>query len=256
MMKTIYIEKEKIYSGNLLLVNAEHPLKGGPNKRLAPADIRFPSILMQQDAANVLQLLLDKIAAESFIVPVSGYRSNREQTSIYEGSLKENGAEFTRKYVALPGCSEHQTGLAIDLGLNQEKIDFLCPDFPYTGVCHCFRKTAPDYGFIERYAKEKEKITGISHEPWHFRYIGFPHSKIMEERGLCLEEYITFLKDYTREAPLIYQTEKEDEIEIYYVPAVSFETPIFLQDYSVYQISGNNTDGFIITVWRKKHEKE
>lgn len=256
MMKTIYVEKEKIHSGNLLLVNARHPLKGRPNKRLIPADIRFPHILMQQDAANMLQLILEKIAAESFIIPVSGYRSGEEQTSIYENSLAENGVDFTKKYVALPGCSEHQTGLAIDLGLNQENIDFIRPDFPYSGICQSFRDAAPDYGFIERYAKEKETITGISHEPWHFRYIGFPHSKIMAEKGLSLEEYITFLKDWPRESPLTYRTGKEEEIEIYYVPAVSAETPVFLEEHPVYQISGNNTDGFIITIWRKRHEKK
>lgn len=255
-MKTIYIEKEKIHSGNLLLVNARHPLKVSLSKRLAPADIRFPDILMQQDASNVLQLILEKIAAGSFIVPVSGYRSGQEQTAIYEGSLKENGPEFTEKYVALPGCSEHQTGLAIDLGLNQEHIDFIRPEFPYTGICQSFRNAAPDYGFIERYAKEKEKITGISHEPWHFRYIGFPHSKIMAEKGLSLEEYIMFLKGCPPESPLVYRNRKEEEMEIYYIPAVAGKTPVFLEDHTVYQISGNNIDGFIITIWRKKHEKK
>lgn len=254
-MKTIYIEKEKIHSGNLLLVNAQHPLRDEPNKRLTPADIRFPHILMQRNAANVLQLILEKIAAGNSIVPVSGYRSGKEQRAIYHDSLKENGAEFTKKYVALPGCSEHQTGLAIDLGLNQERIDFLCPDFPYSGICQSFRRAASDYGFIERYAKEKEKITGISHEPWHFRYIGWPHSKIMEEKNLSLEEYITFLKDYREAAPFIYYKGEEDKIEIYYVPSGEGKTPISLPDYSVYQISGNNTDGFIVTVWRKRHEK-
>lgn len=254
MMKTIYIEKEKIHSGNLLLINTQYPLRGEPNKRLAPADIRFSHILMQRDAANVLQLILEKIAAGNSIVPVSGYRSGEEQRAIYHDSLKENGAEFTKKYVALPGCSEHQTGLAIDLGLNQERIDFLCPDFPYSGICQSFRRIAPDYGFIERYAKEKEKITGISHEPWHFRYIGWPHSKIMEVKGLSLEEYITFLKDYRETAPFLYR-KKDDEIAIYYVPAREEKNPVSLPDYSVYQISGNNTDGFIVTVWRKRHEK-
>lgn len=256
MMKTIYIEKEKIHSGNLLLVNARHPLRCRLSKRLVPADIRFPHILIQQDASNVLQLILEKIAAGNFIVPVSGYRSSQEQRSIYEDSLKENGTEFTKKYVALPGCSEHQTGLAIDLGLNQEHIDFIRPDFPYTGICQNFRNAAPDYGFIERYAKEKENITGISHEPWHFRYIGFPHSKIIAKKGLSLEEYITFLKNYPRESPFTYQTGKEEKIEIYYVPAAAAKTPVFLEDYPVYQISGNNVDGFIITIWRKRHEKE
>ncbi len=113
-----------------------------------------------------------------------------EQTQIYEDSLRENGGEFTKKFVALPGCSEHQTGLAIDLGLCKEEIDFICPDFPYEGICQKFRQMAPDYGFVERYPAGKEKVTGIGHEPWHFRYVGRPHARIMTDRGLVLEEYL------------------------------------------------------------------
>ena len=91
--------------------------------------------------------------------------------------------------MALPGCSEHQTGLAIDLGLRGPEVDFLCPDFPYTGPCGDFRRLAADYGFVERYPAGKEPITGIAHEPWHFRYVGVPHAERMAAMGLVLEEY-------------------------------------------------------------------
>ena len=84
----------------------------------------------------------------------------------------ENGEEFTNQFVARPGHSEHQTGLAIDLGLKQPDIDFLRPYFPYKGICQTFRELSTDYGFIERYPAGKEAITGIAHEPWHFRYVG------------------------------------------------------------------------------------
>ena len=70
-----------------------------------------------------------------------------------------------------------------------EHMDFICPEFPYDGICGHFRALAPDYGFILRYTKEKEAITGISEEPWHFRYVGVPHARIITDRGLCLEEY-------------------------------------------------------------------
>ena len=116
-MKTIELEKEEIYCGNLLLVNKNYPLRDNNVKGLVPADVRFPNILMKRDVANVLQLIFEKISAGNSIVPVSGYRSLEEQTAIYDGSLKDNGEDFTRKYVALPNHSEHQTGLAIDLGL-------------------------------------------------------------------------------------------------------------------------------------------
>lgn len=249
-MKSITLNEEKIYTGNLALINAHYPLRNTTVNRLTPADPYFPDILMQRDAANVLQLILDKISAKSAIVPVSGYRSSAEQRSIFEDSLKENGEEFTRNYVALPDHSEHQTGLAIDLGLNQIEIDFIRPSFPYEGICNEFRKAAPHYGFIERYAKGKEEITGISHEPWHFRYVGYPHSKIIEENDFSLEEYTMFIKSFREHNRYIYHGKDSTTTEVYYVPVADDETKISLPDGSVYQISGNNIDGFIVTVWR------
>ena len=168
-MNKIELVRGDLYRGSLVLVNAGHPLRHENNRieKLTPVDARFPDILLRTDAADALKMILKKIGAGSSIVPVSGCRSAEEQTAIYNNSLRENGKEFTKKYVAMPGRSEHQTGLAIDLGLNKKKIDFIRPDFPYDGICGEFRKAAPDYGFIERYAGEKEEITGIAHEPWH-----------------------------------------------------------------------------------------
>lgn len=254
MMKTIECEKEKIYDGTLLLVNARYPLRDNHKEKLAPADARFPDILMKRNAANILQSILEKISAGNSIVPVSGYRSSEEQTAIYDNSLRENGEEFTKKYVALPYHSEHQTGLAIDLGLNKKEIDFIRPDFPYEGICDEFRKAAPNYGFIQRYAENKEEITGIAHEPWHFRYVGYPHSKIMEENDFSLEEYTEFMKAYREDNRLLYTEAVGDEAELYYVPANGDKIRIDLPEKCVYQISGNNVDGFIVTVWRRNHD--
>lgn len=251
MMKTIELEKEEINCGNLLLVNKNYPLRDNNVKGLVPADVRFPNILMKRDVANALQLIFEKISAGNSIVSVSGYRSLEEQTAIYDGSLKDNGEDFTRKYVALPNHSEHQTGLAIDLGLNEKEIDFIRPDFPYVGICNEFRKAAPDYGFIERYAKDKEEITGISHEPWHFRYVGYPHSKIMQENGFSLEEYTQFIKAYLEDNKYLFEQAHRAGIEIYYVPAKDDKTLIKIPENCVYQISGNNIDGFVVTIWRK-----
>jgi len=253
-MKTIELEEEKIYCGTLLLVNLDYPLRNTSTKNLIPADVRFPDILMERDAANVLQFILGKISAGNTIVPVSGYRSPEEQTAIYNGSLKENGEDFTRKYVALPNHSEHQTGLAIDLGLNKKDIDFIRPDFPYKGICDKFRRTAPGYGFIERYPKDKEKITGISHEPWHFRYVGYPHSKIIKDNGFSLEEYTEFIKAYRDDCRFVYHRAFGAEAEIYYVPAIDHNSLVVIPENCIYQISGNNIDGFIVTVWRKMNE--
>src|SRR5699024_8086208 len=136
------------------------------------------------------------------IVPVSGWRSQDEQQRIWDDTLEESGPEFTCKYVAYPGCSEHQTGLAIDLGMVAGKIDFIRPAFPHDGACGAFRRLAAQYGFIERYRREKESLTGIAEEPWHFRYVGAPHAQLMESHGLCLEEYTALLRQGPRSCPL------------------------------------------------------
>ena len=254
MMKTITLSKEQIYQGDLLLVNAQYPYRDDSRKFYVSLDSHYAEIFLNREAANVLQLIFRKISSGNAIIPVSGYRSSMEQTEIYNTSLKDNGEEFTRKYVALPNHSEHQTGLAIDLGLNKPGIDFICPDFPYDGICEEFRQAAPDYGFIQRYTKDKESITGISHEPWHFRYVGYPHSKIITERGFSLEEYTEFIKNYRDSCRFIFTVVCEKEIETYYVPANNNETTINIEENYVNQISGNNIDGFIVTVWRKPNE--
>lgn len=249
-MKTFTLFPQQIYQGSLLLVNARYPLINPCSDDLTYIDERFPDILLKRCAANALRQLLDGIDANDSILPVSGYRSFEEQSDIFRSSMEENGEVFTRKFVALPNHSEHQTGLAIDLALNRKPVDFIRPAFPYTGVCQTFRRHAPDYGFIERYEKGMEVYTGIAQEPWHFRYVGYPHSKIIKKHGFCLEQYINFLKYFRSDHRYLYNTEANTTIEIYYVPACDGGVQISLSEQSLYQISGNNADGFIVTVWR------
>lgn len=156
--------------------------------------------------------------------------------------------------MAVPGHSEHETGLAIDLGLKSESIDFICPDFPYDGICGRFRSLAAGYGFVERYPAGKENVTGIGHEPWHFRYVGIPHACIMTEHDFTLEEYVDFLRDYPHEdSPYLY-SHRGMEFSVSYQKAAEQEnTVITLQDQRPYSVSGNNADGYIITEWRNTH---
>lgn len=176
---------------HLVLVNLAHALPEEMAPDLVPVHPDYPQILLEREAAQALSRLMEQLDGWQFIVPVSGWRSMAEQEQIYNDSLAESGLEFTQKYVALPGHSEHQTGLAIDLGVKQENIDFIRPYFPYEGICQAFRELAPSYGFIERYPAGKEGITGIAHEPWHFRYVGTPHAGNIARLGLTLEEYLS-----------------------------------------------------------------
>lgn len=89
-MIRLALDKNKIYQGNLLLVNGNFPIMRSGEKDLIPADMHFPEILMRHDAALALQQVLLQIGSADRIVPVSGYRSREEQTAIYKESLKEN----------------------------------------------------------------------------------------------------------------------------------------------------------------------
>lgn len=235
-----------IHSGLLILVNSEHPIQHMERPVLAPA-VPGSDILLDTRAAAMLSGLISRLGAAGEIVPVSGWRSAEEQQEIWDGSMLENGAEFTRKYVALPGCSEHQTGLAIDLALRADSIDFIRPEFPYDGICGRFRALAADYGFVERYQSGKEDITGIAAEPWHFRYVGRPHARIMCDMGLCLEEYVEYLRSYPYPERLLEVRGEIYEAEVGFAGA---RDALGLPD-APYQVSGNNVDGYIYTLWRK-----
>ncbi len=241
-MNKIKLLKEDIYKGNLILINKEHKLKKKINKdSLEEYNEKYPNILLDKNANKYLQFILNEIKAQDKIIPVSGFRTNEEQKKIYEDSIKENGILFTKKFVAKPCSSEHEASLAIDLGIKKDVIDFIRPSFPHEGVCNDFRKLAVKYGFIERYTKDKECITNISEEEWHFRFVGIPHSEIINKYHFCLEEYIEYLKNNK----INYKN-----YEIYYLP---YKDNLVINLENIENISGNNIDGFIIT--KKNVEK-
>ena len=172
-MKRVIMPVQQAQCGRLVLVNDKHGLNGVSGRFLELEDIGASpwgeSVLLESEAAAWLNKLMEAIDGWKYIVPVSGYRSQAQQQKIWDDSVVDSGLEFTEKYVAVPGHSEHQTGLAIDLGLRHDKVDFIRPDFPYSGICQTFRDMAADYGFIERYPEGSEAVTHIGHEPWHFR---------------------------------------------------------------------------------------
>lgn len=243
-MSTLDINAADVKQGSLVLVNESLPFESEPDTQsLKP----IGGVLLVRQAANMLKAALANAGAEESILAVSGFRTMGEQKSIYTSSLRSNGIGFTNKYVALPGCSEHQTGLAVDLAENKEGIDFIRPDFPCSGVCGRFRKSAAEYGFIERYPKGCEHITHIAHEPWHFRYVGYPHSVIMEARGDTLEEYTEYLKRFRYGGEHLNLECGGRRFEIFFAPqgACGIELPEGVP----YQLSGNNDDGAVVTLW-------
>lgn len=248
-MKTLCLSHDDIRRGSLILVNRSHALAESAAQDLVPVAKSDLSVLLQRPAAEALARLMDAIEGWRHIAFVSAWRSHREQQEIWDDTLRESGPEFTRTYVALPGHSEHQTGLAIDLGAKREQIDFICPDFPCTGPCGDFRGSAADHGFILRYPEGKETVTGIGHEPWHFRYVGTPHAAIMERHGMVLEEYTDYLRRFPHGKSLCWAMEGLT-VSISYIEAGADRVRLELPDKEPFTLSGNNVDGFILTEWR------
>lgn len=139
-----------------------------------------------------LQEMFDAARAEG-IYPIvrEGYRTAEEQQEILDDKIQtyinqgysQSRAEKTAKeWVALPGTSEHQLGIAVDINADKSK----CSNEDVYGW---LAENAYKYGFVLRYPPGKQKITGTSYEPWHYRYVGEEAAKEIYERGICLEEY-------------------------------------------------------------------
>lgn len=252
-MKILSFQKQDIYRGDLILVNATHPIKEETKPlELMQVYSNFPEITLRKRATQMLNQLMMDIDSTHQIVPVSGYRTVYEQASIYEECLREEGVGYTTDFVALPNCSEHQTGLAIDLAENKPDIDFICPDFPYTGICQKFRENAARYGFIERYQEGKEAITNVAKEPWHFRYVGCPHAQLIMEQDSTLEEYIEVLKQYRQDGTQLRYSVDDRQYEIFFLPVDELDqVSVALPKNACCQVSGNNENGLIITLWEK-----
>lgn len=180
------------------------------------------------------------------IIIYGGFRTHDVQQQLYDDDLAANGTEESTR-VAKPGFSEHESGYAFDLS----KL----PDYDYegTGEYAWFTQNCYKYGFILRYPEGKESITAIQYEPWHFRYVGLPHAYYIMQNGLCLEEYIDLVRQHPYGSdPLTFTDENGKNYEVYFVASddgnetTSIPVPAGIK----YEISGNNADGFIVTVYK------
>ena len=123
------------------------------------------------------------------IVINSGYRSYKDQEDITDVYLKAYGQNYVNKYVAKPGFSEHQTGLAFDIG--SRKVNVFANSLEYKWMQdNCYK-----YGFILRFPKKYEDVTGFRNEPWHYRYVGKDIAKYIHENNITLEEYYVTVLD-------------------------------------------------------------
>ena len=186
-------EKSDIY---LLLVNKKHKLPDDWVEKvelITARNILGREFLVERKTLEQFEALRIKLLEEGVNIELdSTYRSVRRQQELWEEFEKEYGIEYCIKYVAIPGYSEHHTGLVVDVCLIKDGIviddnDDMIAEREIFAKVH---ERLADYGFILRYLEGKEDITGYSYEPWHLRYVGIEIAKEIKEKRITLEEYL------------------------------------------------------------------
>jgi D-alanyl-D-alanine carboxypeptidase len=181
----------------LVVANKERNLPGDyVPKDLVTPNVPFPfkedlpKKKMRKEAASALEELFKGAEDQGLeLLAQSGYRSYKTQVSIFTYNANQRGKEKANQVSAQPGQSEHQTGLSMDV--TSPKVNYgLEEKFGETPEGKWLAENGYKYGFIIRYLKGKEKITGYNYEPWHLRYVGKEHAKKIHEQGITLEEYL------------------------------------------------------------------
>lgn len=181
----------------LVLVNKKRSLPDGYKpKDLVVPNVRFSykgydeKKQMRKEAAAALEEMFQQAEKERiYLFAVSGFRSFHRQKALHTMYTHQDGEVKTTMSSAVPGTSEHQTGLAIDVTSQSAKFQ-LEDSFGDTKEGKWLADNAHKFGFVVRYEKEKKHVTGYTYEPWHVRYVGNPHATYLYENQLTLEEVV------------------------------------------------------------------
>lgn len=175
----------------LLLVNRDNLLKRSYiPKNLVNSKSKYKNnILIVKEVLDSFIKMKEDAKKQGYEIDImSGYRSYDYQEKIYNKLVKEKGLNYAFRYIAPPGASEHQTGLAIDICVYRGNKCFIEHDISELEEVKWLHKNAYKYGFILRYPEGYEEITGYNYEPWHFRYVG-EYAKKMYHNNILLEKY-------------------------------------------------------------------
>lgn len=264
------LREPKIYrfadidKGPLVLVNQKHPVsKDFYNPNSIDLNDKLPTtknnLKLASEAAQALIDLFDAAKNDGVknLTIVSAYRSYSYQNYLQnrkidfylkQGKSLNEAKKLAATVVALPGTSEHQTSLAVDLSSREIlKNGGLEQNFESTPEGIWLRYNAYKFGFILRYPADKQSITGIIYEPWHFRYVGKPHSEIIYKNKFCLEEYIDYLK---KNKKFKYTSENGKKFLIHYLENIRNIKEIEVWAYTGQAIGASldNTGGLILTL--------
>ena len=180
----------------LILVNKEHKLPADYEKTIELCEIesvRGKVSFAERETVNAFVKLQSRLSEMGIEGGTHGpYRSLEAQKEILERFIRKYGEDYAHRTAAEPGTSEHHTGLAIDLLLKvdgewkSEHADLYAQEQTYQKI----HQVLFEFGFILRYPRGKEAITGFNYEPWHIRYVGKEAAKKIYEQGITLEEYL------------------------------------------------------------------
>ena len=188
-------EPTQITTDYMVLVNHQNPLPDNWEIDLTYMKNSLgDDVAVERRAYEAYENLKAALAEEDIFIDLdSAYRSIAEQQQIVDDFTTKYGEDYVKQFVAVPGYSEHHTGLALDLYLNIDGEDVYenSEMMKHPEIWAQIHAKLPEFGFILRYPEGKEEITGYAYEPWHIRYIDSPDiAGQITEKGLTLEEYL------------------------------------------------------------------
>lgn len=258
--------KDKVYTGSLLLINEDHPFNNF-NISASLSEIYDKRVPIEVDGKMNPSLYFQSkfVKVDKSIIPYLLEMTDAcyRETKINDLALSTNGAYrtfdeqqelFDKDLTTLKGgCSDYNSGLSVYfMGYPDKFYHFDDETYPSgQTLADWLKQNAYKYGFIKRHDGSKTAITGQKDDVGQYRYVGYPHSYIMKEQDLCLEEYIAVVSRYNVNGQhLIVNADDGNTYEIYYVPLTGDVTEVTVpaQNTVPYTISGDNYGGFIVTV--------
>lgn len=254
-----YIVKTRrdLYNGNLQLINGSHgylfremeqlvEVQTNKNKSYKLIDTKMKLNREMLHALNDMMKEFEEATGKHDMIITSGYRTLADQGEVLQEKINLWGEEEALRWAMLPGYSEHHSGYAVDMSIYTDQGNYI--KYKGQGEYAWINQNCYKYGFIRRYTEEKKKITGVSDEQWHYRYIGVPHSYVVTAKNFCLEEYMNYLKQFTFDKVHLRVESTNGTYEIYFVPLEGKDISVPVPSNKAYTIFGNNEDGFIVTV--------
>ncbi len=260
----ITIGAENITRGNLILVSfvrdAEYdfsstdsfiPLYGNKTQSYR---ISSTALTLHKDTVAAFNEMFDAYNAQTGNKDYQITQASRtydEQKAIYDSYLETYGVEVGASLAAPAGYSEHHSGYAVDMNVyTADGISYsLGSAADADPIYGWIYENAAKYGFVLRYPDGKTNITGITNEPWHFRYVGKGHASYMTEKGLVLEEYTDLLYSYPYDGEHLSFSYDGVDYEVFYLAFDGeAEKQIAIEEGTLYSLSGNNIDGVIVTL--------